>query len=166
MLERRYDYFPHGLPYDGGTSVVVKQRYTYTGREANPAGAVMYYRLRKYLPSLGRFPSRDSLGHSGSLQLYGYVGGAPQQAADPYGLASLQKLLEWREKIKKSHCLRLNPILYRHLWNLNTEIALARQAGMAHLRDRKAVLEQATQAFTNAQEHSNMLVLARRPQLV
>jgi RHS repeat-associated protein len=104
MLERRYDYFPFGLPYDGGTSVGVKQRYTYTGREVNPAGAVMYYRYREYDPRVGRFSARDPVEYFGVVGLYSYVDSMPGAHTDPSGLGAWEKwrVLKWIYRFYKA----------------------------------------------------------------
>jgi RHS repeat-associated protein len=85
MLERRYDYFPFGLAYDAGTSVVVEQRYTYTGREANPASPLMYYRYRQYGPRVGRFGGRDPLKQEGLRNSYSLADGDPVDMIDSHG---------------------------------------------------------------------------------
>jgi RHS repeat-associated protein len=46
-----------------------------------------YYGYRYYSPELGRWPSRDPIGEDGGMNLYGYVGNAPQDKSDAYGLA-------------------------------------------------------------------------------
>jgi RHS repeat-associated protein len=64
----------------------VKQRYTYTGREVNPAGAGMYYRWRAYDPRVGRFGERDPIAYVAGTGLYAYVGAAPLRLRDAFGL--------------------------------------------------------------------------------
>jgi RHS repeat-associated protein len=83
---RRHDYLAHGLPYDGGTSVVVEQRYTYTGREDNPASSLMYYRYRQYDPGVGRFSGRDAFANAPEPVLYDYTISRPVIYTDAYGL--------------------------------------------------------------------------------
>jgi RHS repeat-associated protein len=58
-VANRYDYLPFGKAYDAGTSVGVKQRYTYTGREDTPTSGLMCYRYRSYAPSVATFAARD-----------------------------------------------------------------------------------------------------------
>jgi RHS repeat-associated protein len=48
--------------------------------------AFLYYGLRYYNPTDGRWPSRDPIGENGGINLYGYVGGDPINAVDPQGL--------------------------------------------------------------------------------
>jgi len=80
-----YDYLPFGRAYQPGTSVTVEQRYTYTGRELNPASALMYYRYRQYDPRVGRFGARDPVGYGGGLSIYLAFNGNPSYWTDRYG---------------------------------------------------------------------------------
>jgi RHS repeat-associated protein len=41
---------------------------------------------RAYDPNVGRWLSRDPIGESGGIDLYGYVGNSPTNAIDPFGL--------------------------------------------------------------------------------
>jgi RHS repeat-associated protein len=84
----RYDYLPFGKPYDAGTSVDLGQRYTYTGREENPAGALMCYRYRLYDARVGLFTAVDPLGRAmGTPLLYTYCLQSPSAYRDQFGLA-------------------------------------------------------------------------------
>jgi len=56
-----YDYLAFGGAYSPTTTVSLPQRYTYTGRELNPASDLMYYRYRTYDPRIGRFGARDPI---------------------------------------------------------------------------------------------------------
>ena len=85
-VQNRYDYLPFGGAYGRTTLVSVEQRYTYTGREEAPTGALMYYRYRSYRPHVGRFTERDPIGYRGGIGLYGYVLQRPTVAVDPLGL--------------------------------------------------------------------------------
>jgi RHS repeat-associated protein len=84
-----YDYLPFGKPYAPGMSVGVSQRYTYTGREVDPAGAMMYYRYREYDARLGRFAGRDPAGTDANplANLAVAFDNSPAEYSDPYGLA-------------------------------------------------------------------------------
>jgi RHS repeat-associated protein len=64
-------------------------RYQYTGREADEATGLMYYRARFYDSQIGRFTSEDPIGFAGGdVNLYGYVMNNPLGFADPFGLSS------------------------------------------------------------------------------
>jgi len=89
LENREYEYLPFGSPYSPTTTVSLPQRYTYTGREKNPASALMYYRYRSYDPRVGRFGARDRLGYFESILLYRYAGNRPSRWRDPRGLWSV-----------------------------------------------------------------------------
>ena len=82
-LENTYDFLPFGNLLGSGTSGTVDQRYTYTGREDNPAASLMYYRRRSYDSSVGRFGARDTPSHGAD---YVYAQSNPTTMTDPFGL--------------------------------------------------------------------------------
>ncbi len=115
-VKNKYDYLPFGRPFAPGTSVVVQQRYTYTGREQNPFSPLIYYRYRQYDPRVGRFVSRDPavprnpgigpyqrawrmlstrrlVDPSITEHLYGYVDDCPVSRVDPHGFGWLKDIL-------------------------------------------------------------------------
>ncbi|RQZ59647.1 RHS repeat-associated core domain-containing protein, partial [Burkholderia sp. Bp9004] len=47
-----------------------------------------YNRHRYYDPTVGRFVSKDPIGYSGGINIYGYVAGNPTGNIDPVGLAA------------------------------------------------------------------------------
>ena len=71
----------------GRANSSVSTRYRFTGREYDEAVDLYYYRNRYYDADMGRFLSLDPIGFAGgSLNLYSYVGNAPNQLRDPFGL--------------------------------------------------------------------------------
>jgi uncharacterized protein (DUF2235 family) len=62
-----------------------------------------YYGYRYYSPTMGRWLSRDPLGEAGGMNLVGFVGNSPENAADPLGLALYAFDGTWndREKMKR-----------------------------------------------------------------
>lgn len=62
-------------------------RFTYTGRERDPATGLMFYRARWYDTQQGRFISEDPLGFgAGDTNFYAYVGNSPTNYNDPTGM--------------------------------------------------------------------------------
>ena len=54
-----------------------------------------YYVLNRYYgPALGGWLTRDPIGYSGGINLYGYVGSSPVMVVDPWGLVHWGVLLE------------------------------------------------------------------------
>jgi hypothetical protein len=51
-----------------------------------PGVGLLYYKARMYSPLLGRFLQTDPIGTAGGMNVYGYVGGDPVNASDPWGL--------------------------------------------------------------------------------
>jgi RHS repeat-associated protein len=88
-VKNTYDYLPFGGAHQPGTNVTVGQRYTYTGREKNPASDSMYYRYRHYFRGIGRFLGRDPIGRQRFASLYRYARNNPLRYGDPSGLFSL-----------------------------------------------------------------------------
>jgi RHS repeat-associated protein len=85
-LQTSYTYDPYGGTSVTGTSN--GNEFQYTGRE-NEGNGLYFYRARYYSPLLGRFISEDPLGFAGSgPNLYGYVGDAPVDFGDPFGLST------------------------------------------------------------------------------
>ena len=58
----------------------------FTGRQFDPESQIYYYRARYYSPVIGRFISRDPIGVTGGINLYGYVKNRPIKLLDPLGL--------------------------------------------------------------------------------
>lgn len=77
----------YGAFGDGPGSALT--RFTYTGREHDPATGLLFYRARWYDPHHGRFITEDPLGFAGGdSNLYAYVEGNPLNLTDEYGLFS------------------------------------------------------------------------------
>jgi RHS repeat-associated protein len=83
-LVQKYDYdsfgnMSHHWP-------LIKQPYTYTGREYDPETSLYYYRARYYDARSGRFISKDPIGFAtGDINLYVYVENNPVNLVDPTG---------------------------------------------------------------------------------
>jgi RHS repeat-associated protein len=98
----KYDYDPYGQRriYDASgtqlsTGTAVHNDYGYTGRRHDDriASSLMYFRMRHYHPSLGRFLTSDPIGAWGDASnwgnAYAFVGAMPTSRIDPLGLQML-----------------------------------------------------------------------------
>jgi RHS repeat-associated protein len=65
--------------------------YRYTGRRYDLATGLYHYRNRPYHAELGCFLGRDPIGYGGGVNLYDYVGNAPLDMLDPFGLVPKPK---------------------------------------------------------------------------
>lgn len=74
-----------------GSSIGTIPAYGYTGREPDSTGLI-YYRVRYYDPTIGRFTQRDPIGLAGGLNAYAYVGNNPTNFVDPLGLMAASPL--------------------------------------------------------------------------
>lgn len=83
-ITARYDYGPFGEPMRLNNIVANPTRFStkFTDEESD----FVYYGLRYYNPSTGRWLSRDPIAERGGPNLYGYVGNSPSDRVDPLGL--------------------------------------------------------------------------------
>jgi len=82
-----YEYGPFGnlRRFSGNLALVNPIRFS--SQYQDPSGLI-YYGLRYYSPSLGRWINRDPIGVEGGVNLYGFVGNDPINNIDPLGLAT------------------------------------------------------------------------------
>jgi RHS repeat-associated protein len=80
-----YDAFGQTLRAEGAAANVIPFRFS-TKFTDNETGLV-YYGLRYYSPSLGRFVNRDPIEEEGGLNLYGFVSNAAVNAWDYLGMS-------------------------------------------------------------------------------
>ena len=81
-------------------------RYLFTGREYDSETGIYWYRMRYYLPQLGRFLSREPLGYRESIHLYQYVMNMPVVYLDPNGLEKTildKDILDKEEKCERQY---------------------------------------------------------------
>lgn len=74
---------PDGQPL---AASAIGNRFTFQGQLADHQTGLLDMRARAYLPTWGRFLTRDPIGLLGGTNLYAFVGGAPQLWTDPLGL--------------------------------------------------------------------------------
>ena len=82
-LNREYDAW--GELTQGGSS----SGFAFTGREWDAEIGLYYSRMRYYDPQRARFVSDDPIGLAGGTNLSRYVGNAPVDAVDPFGLQAM-----------------------------------------------------------------------------
>ena len=97
----------------------------YTGRERDPETGIMHYRNRYYSTELGRFVSRDPIGHEGSeWNLHEYVESQPTGRYDPEGTSSTTVIIPCSSTFqakctKKCRKTGIKSITcYRNRWSL------------------------------------------------
>jgi RHS repeat-associated protein len=83
LVATEYTYEPFGSTTVGGAATT--NSFQYTARENDGIG-LYYYRGRYYSPGFQRFTSEDPIGFNGGINLFSYVGNAPVNFTDPFGL--------------------------------------------------------------------------------
>jgi len=106
-----YDTF--GNMYTDSGSVAADY-VSYTGREAERALGLYFYRSRFYDPLVGRFVTRDPIGfYGGDINLYRYVGNNPANFIDPFGWVDIKPPDNHNVGRHVPTCLRLNaPLIF------------------------------------------------------
>lgn len=74
----------------GGVLSGTIDRFAFTGREYDQSLQSYHYRARRFVPSVGRFISQDTVGFAAlDTNLYRYAGNSPSNATDPTGTKPL-----------------------------------------------------------------------------
>ena len=84
----------------------------YCGYSYNPETEIYYVRNRYYSPTLGRWITRDPIGISGGINLYGYVESAPVTNLDAGGLVPPRQP-DWADINRW-----LSPEIHSRTWNI------------------------------------------------
>ena len=88
-----YRYLPYGDLLVPATELV-ENPFQFVGQFGVMAeeNGLQFMRARFYSPDDGRFISEDPVGHTGGVNLYGYVANQPTGFVDPSGLAPVPKI--------------------------------------------------------------------------
>src|SRR5207247_9641261 len=85
-LSSQYDYSPFGELIRRTGSAAKTNPLRFSTKYKDEETDFLYSGFRYYTPSTGRWLSRDPIGQIGSLNLHAYVGNAPVDSFDPFGL--------------------------------------------------------------------------------
>ncbi len=85
-LEAAYEYDPFGNPLRAEGTYAKDNPFRFSTKFTDNETGLVYYGLRYYSPSLGRFINRDPIDESGGLNLYAFVGNRVPNAFDLLGL--------------------------------------------------------------------------------
>ncbi|MDD4909797.1 MAG: cysteine peptidase family C39 domain-containing protein [Candidatus Omnitrophica bacterium] len=86
-IKNKYAYDDFGNLATNSTETI-DNPFKYVGRFGvmTDTPDLLYMKARYYMPSVGRFISKDPIGLAGGMNMYGYVGGNPINLIDPWGL--------------------------------------------------------------------------------
>ena len=85
MVLASYDYDPYGNPTRATQNGSARADYRYAGLFYHAASGLYLTHYRAYSPTTARWLSRDPIGETRGINLYGYVGGNPIDSVDPTG---------------------------------------------------------------------------------
>ncbi len=88
VLAAAYEYGPFGemLRAEVSDTTVADNPFRHATKFTDLESGLVYYGLRYYSPSLGRFINRDPIGEQGGVNLYAFVGNDPVNRWDYLGL--------------------------------------------------------------------------------
>ncbi|MGB3118859.1 MAG: RHS repeat-associated core domain-containing protein, partial [Verrucomicrobiales bacterium] len=86
-LAAHYEYDPFGnVTKTGGGDLALSNPWRFSTKAQDEVTGWNYYGFRYYVPDTGRCASRDPIGESGGLNLFGMAFNDPVNLVDPYGL--------------------------------------------------------------------------------
>lgn len=94
-LSARYEYSPFGEMLRSTGPLASSNPFRWSTKFWDEESGLVYYGHRYYSPGLGRWLSRDPMGHEGGLNLLGFVGNNPINRFDPFGLYEEPDDDEW-----------------------------------------------------------------------
>lgn len=108
-IQERYEYDPFGKVsfYNGTGTLLAKSaignEVLFTGRSFNAESGLYDYRARAMKPNIGRFVQVDPLLYVDGMNAMGYVNNNSIRFVDPWGLLSLNWIVEAASRIKNVH---------------------------------------------------------------
>ena len=82
----QYEYGPFGELIRATGPMAASNPFRFSTKYTDDESGLLYYGMRYYNPTIGRWISRDPIGEDGGLNLYGFVGNDPISSIDPIGL--------------------------------------------------------------------------------
>ena len=103
--------------YDVFGNLIVKigslnQPVQFSTKTYDEKTGLLYYGYRFYSPMMGRWITRDPLGETGGINLYGFVGNNPINSLDTLGLISMMDDSSYWQKFKKEPLPIPAPVAY------------------------------------------------------
>jgi RHS repeat-associated protein len=86
LIAAHYLYDPYGNILSQSGSLADANLYRFSSKEFHATSGLVYYLYRFYEPTLQRWINRDPLQELGGINLYSYVGNAPTDMIDEFGL--------------------------------------------------------------------------------
>jgi RHS repeat-associated protein len=85
ILSANYEYDPFGQSICATGLVAKENPFRFSTKRTDNTTDLVLYEYRVYVPSTGRWPSRDPIAELGGKNLYGFCGNAPITYIDPFG---------------------------------------------------------------------------------
>lgn len=89
----RYEYGPFGEVLSATGTYATANPCRFSTKFTDDETGLLYYDYRYYIPSWGRWLSRDPIEEQGGVNLYGFIGNNPIGFIDPDGQLSLESII-------------------------------------------------------------------------